>query len=194
MQLIIEWPSSFECRLYRPCVFVAFSLFTQFFLLVALIVEKAILSMLFFIVHITRSEQTFNISWLTDGHSVLDPVSLISEANRSLGILLVTISIVNWWVVFIILFYFILAMIFKYYLKYRSILCDFFSYFPSNLVGLCRVINYIFFPFLKCEYINGHQKGLGERRGSFGCNLDSYIFCKENNFNWQGTGFSCKLK
>lgn len=37
---------------------------------------------------ITRNGRAFNISLLVDGHPVLDPVALTSEANRSLGILL----------------------------------------------------------------------------------------------------------
>jgi len=56
---------------------------------------------------ITRSGRTFNMSWVVGGHPVLDPVALMSEANRSLGILLdmlrsasslpgpLTISVVN---------------------------------------------------------------------------------------------------
>ncbi|GLT60543.1 hypothetical protein SLA2020_333050 [Shorea laevis] len=34
------------------------------------------------------SRRTFNISWLIGGHPVLDPIVLMSEANRTLGILL----------------------------------------------------------------------------------------------------------
>lgn len=53
-------------------------------------------------------KQTFNISWLVGGHPFLDPVMLMSEANRMLGTLMdllqsasnlpgsVTITIVNW--------------------------------------------------------------------------------------------------
>lgn len=54
------------------------------------------------------SRRAFNISWLVGGHPVLDPVGLMSEANRTLGILLnllgsantlpgsLTITVVNW--------------------------------------------------------------------------------------------------
>ncbi|KAG6625503.1 hypothetical protein CIPAW_16G101600 [Carya illinoinensis] len=53
------------------------------------------------------SRRAFNISWLVGGHPILDPVVLMSEANRTLGILLnlllsasslpgsVTITIIN---------------------------------------------------------------------------------------------------
>lgn len=56
------------------------------------------------------SRLTFNISWLSGGHPILDPVVLTSDANRTLYILLdmlqsasslpgsITITIVNWWV------------------------------------------------------------------------------------------------
>lgn len=49
-----------------------------------------------------------NISWLVGGHPVLDPVVLMSEANRTISILLnllqsagslpgcLTITVVNW--------------------------------------------------------------------------------------------------
>lgn len=30
----------------------------------------------------------FNVSWIVDGHPVLDPPALISDANRYLGLLL----------------------------------------------------------------------------------------------------------
>ncbi|XP_021832136.1 uncharacterized protein LOC110772068 [Prunus avium] len=55
----------------------------------------------------TASNRAFNISWLVGGHPILDPYILMSEANRTLGILLnllrsagslpgcVTIAIVN---------------------------------------------------------------------------------------------------
>lgn len=58
---------------------------------------------------LTIAERHFNISWLVSHHPVLDPVTLSSDANRSLGILLellqsaknlpgfLTISIVNRW-------------------------------------------------------------------------------------------------
>ncbi|KAF9687403.1 hypothetical protein SADUNF_Sadunf02G0089900 [Salix dunnii] len=36
----------------------------------------------------TGSRQLFNISWVAGGHPVLDPVSLMSDANKTLGILL----------------------------------------------------------------------------------------------------------
>ncbi|GKV19954.1 hypothetical protein SLEP1_g30145 [Rubroshorea leprosula] len=54
------------------------------------------------------SRRTFNISWLIGGHPLLDPIVLMSEANRTLGILLdllqsasnlrgsLTIAVVNW--------------------------------------------------------------------------------------------------
>ncbi|KAJ7965847.1 Symplekin [Quillaja saponaria] len=55
------------------------------------------------------SREAFNISWIIGGHHpILDPVVLMSEANRTLGILLnllqsaislpgsLTIAVVNW--------------------------------------------------------------------------------------------------
>uniref|UniRef100_A0A7N1A2C5 Symplekin n=1 Tax=Kalanchoe fedtschenkoi TaxID=63787 RepID=A0A7N1A2C5_KALFE len=36
----------------------------------------------------TRRSRTFNISWLGDGHPILDPMTLSAEANRIFGILL----------------------------------------------------------------------------------------------------------
>ena len=54
------------------------------------------------------SIRTFNVSWLSGGHPILDPVALISDANRTLFVLLdmlqsasnlrgsVTITVVNW--------------------------------------------------------------------------------------------------
>ena len=56
----------------------------------------------------TGSRQLFNISWVAGGHPVLDPVSLMSDANKTLGILLdflwspgslpgaLMITVVNW--------------------------------------------------------------------------------------------------
>ncbi|KAK2981723.1 hypothetical protein RJ640_005975 [Escallonia rubra] len=56
----------------------------------------------------TRNGRVFNVSWLVGGHPILDPLALMSEANRSFSILLdllrpasslpgsLTISVVNW--------------------------------------------------------------------------------------------------
>ncbi len=58
--------------------------------------------------HITGNRQLFNVSWLVGDHPVLDPVALMSDADRTLGILLdflqspsnlpgsLTIVVVNW--------------------------------------------------------------------------------------------------
>lgn len=61
-------------------------------------------------VAVTENGRAFNVSWLFGGHPVLDPVTLMSEANRYIGILLdllrsasslrgsLTIAVVNWYV------------------------------------------------------------------------------------------------
>ena len=63
---------------------------------------------------ITGSRRMFNISSLVGGHPILDPYILMSEANRTLGILLnllqsasslpgsLTITVVNWWVLILV--------------------------------------------------------------------------------------------
>lgn len=57
---------------------------------------------------VTGSRRAFNVSRLVGGHPVLDPYLLMSDANRTLGILLnllrtagslpgsLTITVVNW--------------------------------------------------------------------------------------------------
>lgn len=59
-------------------------------------------------VAVTENGRGFNVSWLFGGHPVLDLASLMSEANRYIGILLdllrstsslrgsLTIMVVNW--------------------------------------------------------------------------------------------------
>lgn len=42
----------------------------------------------FLAIAISREGHHFNISWLASHHPVLDPATLASDANRSLGILL----------------------------------------------------------------------------------------------------------
>lgn len=58
----------------------------------------------------TGSRQMFNISWLAGGHPILNSVTLMSEANRTFGILqdlvqsagrlpgALTVAVVSWYV------------------------------------------------------------------------------------------------
>ncbi|KAH7847088.1 hypothetical protein Vadar_021712 [Vaccinium darrowii] len=110
---------------------------------------------------ITRSGRTFNMSWVVGGHPVLDPVALMSEANRSLGILLdmlrsasslpgpLTISVVN-----------CLAAIARkrplYYESILSALLDFEPNFEAAKGGHLGSIQYsirtAMLGFLRCTY------------------------------------------
>lgn len=63
-----------------------------------------------FLISTIDSRQMFNISWLAGCHPILNPTTLMSEANRTFGILLdliqsaghlpgaLTIAVVSWYV------------------------------------------------------------------------------------------------
>lgn len=86
---------SFKSKLI--CLFLCFYLFIYFFWGVVWL-------------SYTGSGRSFNISWVAGGHPVLDPASLMADANRFIGVLLtllqsssglsgcLTITVVNWWV------------------------------------------------------------------------------------------------
>lgn len=147
---------SFKCR---SQFFVAFlACLANFFSTCELsLLSSWIFKMVFLNVDITRSGRTFNVSWVVGGHPVLDPVALMSEANRSLGILLdmlrsasslhgpLTISVVNWWVI---------CAIFDFHILW-------------NIVGVfCNNSSFSSFCLINANTSWAPEKGLAEGRGS----------------------------
>ncbi|PPR83126.1 hypothetical protein GOBAR_AA37589 [Gossypium barbadense] len=107
------------------------------------------------------SRQTFNVSWLSGGHPILDPVALTSDANRTLFILLgmlqsasslpvsVTITIVNC----------LAAIARKRPLHYGTVLSALLDFNPNcetlrgcHYVSIQFSLRTAFLGFLRCTY------------------------------------------